>query len=113
MIILNGTENPVSTQVTARQLNWLPLPQAGLTRAVETKVDENDLFPKGEVASYFPRQGYGFIKDRNGNEVYFKLDELELVGPKADKNYISVGAKIGYDISCTSKGPHVRALKIY
>ena len=103
----------MSTQVIARSPNWLPLPQAGLAKTQEMVVDTNDLFPKGEVVSYFPRQGYGFIKDRNGNEVYFKLEELRLVGPKADKTYISVGSKVGYDISCTSKGPHVRTLKVY
>jgi len=103
----------MSTQVIARPPNWLPLPQPGLMKVVEVKVDENDLFPKGEVSSYFPRQGYGFIKDRNGKDVYFKLEELDFVGPKADKSYLSVGSKVGYDISCTSHGPHVRVLKIY
>ena len=104
----------MSTQVTARPPNWLPLPQAGLTKkAAEIEVDANDLFPKGEVASFYPHQGYGFIRDRNGNEVYFKLDELELVGPKAEKSHIKEGAMVGYDISCTSHGPHVRTLKIY
>lgn len=103
----------MATQITARPPNWLPLPQAGFAKVQETVVDTNDLFPKGEVVSYFPRQGYGYIKDRNGNEVIFKLDEMYLVGPKADKTYLSVGSKVGYDISCTSKGPHVRTLKIY
>lgn len=103
----------MSTQIIARPPNWLPLPQTGLAKAQETVVDTNDLFPKGEVVSYFPKQGYGFIKDRNGNEVIFKLEELDLVGPKSDKTCISVGSKVGYDISCTSHGPHVRALKVY
>jgi len=104
----------MSTQVTARPPNWLPLPQAGLAKkAAEIQVDTNDLFPKGEVAIFYPNQGYGYIKDRNGNEVYFKLEELDLVGPKADKSHITVGAKVGYDISCTSHGPHVRILKVY
>lgn len=103
-----------TSQVVARPPNWLPLPQGGLTKkAAEVEVDENDLFPKGEVISFYPHQGYGFIKDRNGNEVYFKLEELDLVGPKADKTHITVGAKVGYDLSCTSHGPHIRTLKIY
>lgn len=103
-----------TSQVIARPQNWLPLPQVGLTKkAVEVEVDENDLFPKGEVLSFYPHQGYGFLKDRNGNEVYFKLEELDLIGPKADKNNIVVGAKVGYDISCTSHGHHIRTLKIY
>lgn len=105
--------NQVS-QIAARPPNWLPLPQIGLVKkAAGVQVDENDLFPKGEVASFYPNQGYGYIKDRNGNEVYFKLEELDLVGPKTDKSHITIGAKVGYDLSCTSRGPHVRILKVY
>jgi len=104
-----------STQIAARPVNWLPLPSESLIKkaAEEQIVDENDLFPKGEVVKFYPLQGYGYVKNRQDKEILFRLGELDLVGPKADKKYVAVGARVGYDISCTSSGPHIRVLKIY
>lgn len=102
------------TQVLARPANWLPLPQIGLAKKVaETVVDENDFFPKGEVISFYPRQGYGYVKNNQGHEILFRLEELDLVGPKADANNIAVGSRVGYDVSWTSSGLHICTLKIY
>lgn len=95
-------------------MNWLPLPQMGLAKKVsEQVVDENDLFPKGQVTQFYPYQGYGYVKNNRGVEIIFNMDEIELVGPKADKKHLAVGARVGYDVSWTSKGLHIRALKIY
>ena len=103
------------SHVVARPPNWLPLPQASFVKKVteEAPVEVNDLFPKGEVVTFYPHQGYGYIKDRQGQEILFRLEELELIGPKGDKKHITVGARVGYDVSCTSSGPHVRVLKVY
>ena len=75
-------------------------------------VEINDNFPKGRIARYFPHQRYGFITDRNGRDVYFNLNEMDFVGPK-DKKDIQVGLPVGYDVSHTSHGLHVKKLKIY
>ncbi|MBI2974352.1 MAG: hypothetical protein HYY43_02015 [Deltaproteobacteria bacterium] len=72
----------------------------------------DDKFPKGRVYKYFPHQGYGFISDRNGKEVYFSLSELDFVGANG-KEALKTGANIGYDVSCTSHGMHVKRMKIY
>lgn len=105
--------NDASQKVLARSPNWLPLPQAGLVqKVIETVVDENDFFPKGEVISFFPRQGYGYIKNNQGQEIFFCLEELDLVGPKPAAD-LSIGSRVGYDVSWTSSGLHVRTLKIY
>ena len=79
----------------------------------EIEVSEEDLFPKGEIVKYFPNQEYGFIRDQHGKDVYFHLGEIDYVGPKNAKHFIKVGAKIGYDLSWTSHGQHVRRIKIY
>lgn len=100
-------------QVRKRPPNWLPI---GHTRKIEMEeivVSENDLFPKGEVVKFFTGQDYGFIRDQHGKDVYFHLGEVDFVGPKNSKNYIKVGAKVGYDLSWTSHGQHVRRIKIY
>lgn len=97
-----------------RQPNWLPLPWVRKSHgSQEPVVSQEDLFPKGEIVKFFPQQEYGFIHDQHGRDVYFHLNELDLVGPKGKKEYIRVGTKIGYDLSWTSHGMHVRRLKIY
>jgi cold shock CspA family protein len=86
----------------------------GLAKTVsEQVVDENDLFPKGQITQYYPYQGYGYVKDNRGKEVVFKMDEIELIGPKADKQFLAAGSRVGYDVSWTSSGLHIRKLKIY
>lgn len=100
-------------RVQKRGPNWLPVSSPLKIEVEEIIVSEDDLFPKGEVAKFFSNQDYGFIKDQHGRDVYFHLGELDLVGPKGSKAYIKVGAKVGYDLSWTSHGQHVRRLKIY
>lgn len=75
--------------------------------------EENpDKFPRGRISRFFPKSRYGFIKDRNGRDVYFNLDEVRFVGDK-DQRDIQEGAEVGYDLSWTSRGEHVIKLKIY
>lgn len=69
-------------------------------------------FPRGQIAKFFPKLRYGFIKDCNGRDVYFNLDELRFVGEK-DQRDICEGAEVGYDLSWTSRGEHVIKMKIY
>lgn len=99
--------------VKKRRSNWLPIPRPLQIAPEEIKVSEDDLFPKGEVVKFFPGQDYGFIKDQHGRDIYFHLSELDFVGPKNSRSHIKVGAKIGYDLSWTSHGQHVRKIKIY
>lgn len=100
-------------KVKKRPPNWLPIFRGSQMAPEEIQVSEDDLFPKGEVVKYFVNQEYGFIKDQHGRDIYFHLNEIEFVGPKNAKHYIKVGGKIGYDLSWTSHGQHVRRIKIY
>jgi hypothetical protein len=96
----------------ARQPNWLPVPAAESILEVVT-VEEDDLFTKGEVMSFHPRQKRGRIKDAKGNAVRFNLSEAKLIGPKGDPRYLSAGARIGYDVGWTSAGLHITKIKVY
>ena len=100
-------------QPQTRPPNWLPLPGVGAGDVHSIVVDENDDFSKGEVVKLYPNQGYGLIRTAFGKEAYFNLRELDLVGAKADRRYLKVGARVGYDLSWTSSGQHVTRLKIY
>jgi len=74
--------------------------------------ETSEKFPRGHISKFFPKSRYGFIKDRNGRDVYFNLDELRFVGDK-DQRDIREGAEVGYDLSWTSRGEHVIRMKIY
>lgn len=100
-------------KVHRRPLNWLPILKRFKEALEEIHVSQEDLFPKGEVVKFFPNQEYGFIRDQHGRDVYFHLGEIDFVGPKNSEQYIKAGAKVGYDLSWTSHGQHVRKLKIY
>lgn len=102
----------VSHDVVARAPNWLPLP-GEILGAAEPTVDENDLFPKGNVTSLYAHQGYGLIKNDRGEEISFSLAEVSLVGPKGHRRYLAEGCRVGYDVSWTSHGLHVSKMKIY
>lgn len=102
-------------RVKKRPPNWLPVLRRLRAKEEEEEivVSRDDLFPKGEVVKFFDNLDYGFIKDQHGKDIYFHLGELDFIGPKNNKKYIQVGGKVGYDLSWTSKGQHVRKLKIY
>lgn len=74
--------------------------------------DINDNFSKGRVAKYFPYQGYGFILNGRGRELYFNVKELDFVGEKGIAA-LSLNVPVGFDVSQTSHGLHVKRLKIY
>lgn len=106
----------IERQLISRKRNWLPIP--GTVRVaprVEEPqfVDEDDNFSKATVETYFPRQRYGFLKTDTGHRVQFNLDVVQLVGEKADAQCIREGARVGYDLGCTSLGPRVCTLKVY
>jgi len=75
-------------------------------------VDENDNFPKGRISKFFPFQRYGFVQDRNGREIFFNLAELDFVGQKGRES-LKAGSAVGYDVSWTSRGLHVKRMKVY
>lgn len=100
--------------------NTIPLPHplpspacaaAEAPPAPEVKLEDlpNDRFSKGRITKYLPYHRSGFIQTSTGKEIYFNLDEIELVkeGP------ISVGTYVGYDPSRTSHGLRVKRMKVY
>lgn len=100
----------VDLQIQSRPRNWLPPPS--LLEAAPV-VDEDDLFPKGTVVDFYPKQGIGRIKtDRNG-VLEFSLGQVELIGEKARALNIAAGARIGFDVSWTSKGLKISKIKVY
>ena len=107
------TTTAISQQLQARRPNWLPLPLGSTIGNVAIEVDEDDGFSKGEILKFFPHQGYGFVSIKSNAEVYFCLREIDFLGEKADRGYLKEGAKVGYDVSQTSKGLHITKLKIY
>lgn len=100
-------------RVAKRKPNWIPVVKMTPLEPDEVVVSQEDRFPKGEIVKFFDHQEYGFIKDQHGKDVYFHLNEIDFVGPKSSKEFVKVGAKVGYDLSWTSKGQHVRRIKIY
>lgn len=97
-----------------RPENWLPQSyRSKVEKEIKYEVDENDMFSKGEISRYFPYQEYGYVKDCNGKDIVFKLDEIDLVGERGYKENITIGSKVGYDLSVTSSGVRVSKLKIY
>jgi hypothetical protein len=100
-------------QVKARQPNWLPLPQPLNIDLPEISVSRDDMFPKGEITSFYQNLGIGKIVDTVGREIPFDLKELYLVGPKNRKDYIKIGGKVGFDISRSGKGLRIITMKVY
>ncbi len=98
------------TAIAVRPWNWLPLPGEG---AAEPHVAEDDLFSKGEVVAFYPRQGRGVVRVGSDREYPFDLQEIELVGPKGSPDYLKQGQRVGFDIGRTSRGPRIVQLKIY
>lgn len=106
----------MSVSSVARPVNWLPIPGERLGSAAkiqEIKVDENDLFTKGEVVSFYPLQNYGSVRGAHGEMLPFSLPQIELIGPKGKKHFIAVGGRVGYDVARTSDGPHIVKMKVY
>lgn len=95
--------------------NTVPLPNVACLDATPAlaPADENDLFSKGVVIKYFQNQSYGFVRDHIGRELFFHVDEMDFFGAKNNKSFITVGARIGYDVSRTSHGLRIRRIKIY
>lgn len=96
--------------------NALPIPVISEEAEHEPKkpvsVDMSDNFPKGEIIKFFTHQGYGFMKDRVGRQIYFNVAEMDFVGLKG-KDALSEGLTVGYDLSYTDKGLHVKKMKVY
>lgn len=104
-----------NTPVQPWTANLLPLPLTAAAAVIPDAVvvDEADLFSKGVVTKYFQNQSYGFVKDHLNRELFFHVDEMDFCGVKNNKKFISVGARVGYDISRTSHGLRIKRIKIY
>lgn len=107
------TQNSESSKnFEARSPNWLPVPSCERSHSTQN-VEENDLFPKGDVVEFFLQQGRGVVEKQGGGVRYpFNLDVIEIVGAKQVSQLV-VGMKVGYDIARTSEGPRITKLKIY
>ena len=101
---LQASTSPLQPLQPQQQFKIEPIPQAIF--------DINDNFPKGQIVRFFPYQGYGFMRGKHGREIYFNISELDFVGTKG-KEALAIGTPVGYDVSHTSHGLHVKKLKIY
>jgi len=72
----------------------------------------DDRFPKGRIVKYFKEQRYGFIMDQHQKEVFFSLEEMDILGGKKE-SHVKVGQFVGYDVSRTSRGLRIKRMKIY
>jgi cold shock CspA family protein len=98
--------------------NTIPPPPEALLLAEETlsmhpDVSRDDRFPKGKIIKYFPNLSYGFVLDQNGRELFFHVEEVDLLGPRGKRQWIQIGAEVGYDCCRTSHGLRVKRMKIY
>jgi cold shock CspA family protein len=75
------------------------------------KSEPEEKFSRGRVVRFLKENRYGFIKDKNGRDVYFNLDEVRFVGVK-DHRELREGLAVGYDVGWTSHGLHVTKIKI-
>jgi cold shock CspA family protein len=73
----------------------------------------SDKFRQGKIIKFFPHSSYGFVRDQNGKEIYFHLDEIRFVGEKRDRSHLVEGARVGIDVGRTARGLRVTRLKIY
>lgn len=94
-----------------RAPNWLPVPSCEKGQ-LRQNVEEGDMFPKADVVEFFQHQGRGIVQRHDGRQYDFSLEEIEVVGPNPSSQ-ISVGMKVGYDLSRTSHGTKITKLKIY
>ncbi len=100
--------------------NTIPVPLTALRHgAAAMSADavlapsRDDRFSKGKILKYFPNLSYGFVRDHIGRELFFHIDEIDLVGSKGQKRFIQIGAEIGYDCCRTSHGLRIKRMKIY
>lgn len=102
-------------ELTAWPANQIPVPNAvaGVVAAPLSAADENDLFSKGVITKYFQNQSYGFVRDHLNRELFFHVDEMDFCGPKNSKKFITVGGRVGFDISRTSHGLRIKRIKLY
>lgn len=73
----------------------------------------SDNFRHGKILKFFAQGNYGFVKDEQGDEIYFHLDEVRFVGPNKDRSFFKEGTPVGFDVGLTSRGIRVTRLKIY
>ncbi len=105
--------------LSAWPANQIPVPNAvvagagAVTAEPLSEADANDLFSKGVITKYFQNQSYGFVRDHLNRELFFHVDEMDFCGPKNSKKFITVGGRVGFDISRTSHGLRIKRIKLY
>lgn len=80
---------------------------------VETGPARNDKFRHGRIVKFFSQGKYGFIRDEQGREVYFHLDEIRMLGEKRDRTFVFEGQAVGFDVGLSSRGLRVTHMKVY
>ena len=84
----------------------------GIATVIKKPESEASLFSVGEVTKFMPHLGTGFIKIKNGEEVYFSMSSIEVLPEKTDSK-ISTGIKVGYDVAMTSNGLRISKIRIF
>ncbi len=103
--------NDIHQHIEARPTNWLPVPgEEDKEERRVALVDEHDLFSKGDIDSYYPKQGRGLIRGHRGESISFNVKDVLVIG---DTQNIKSGARVGYDASHTSHGMKITRLKVY
>lgn len=101
-----------NTRYESHQPNWLPLPfEPAKSRAAVTL--EDDLFAKGEILEFYPKQKDGVLKNTRSELISFNVTQIEFVGPKNNAAFLEAGMMVGYDLARTSHGPLINKIKIY
>ena len=72
-----------------------------------------DNFRHGKITKFFPQGSYGFVRDEQGREVYFHLDEVRVLGERRERSLFREGTTVGFDVGLSSRGLRVTRLKIY
>lgn len=104
---------PNTVPVPANALRSGAASEAGIVKSVVVEPTRDDRFPKGKIIKFFPNLSYGFVRDQIDRELFFHVDEIDLLGPRGRKEFIRIGAEVGYDICRTSSGLRVKRMKIY
>ena len=81
--------------------------------ALEEEKKGEDKLRRAKIIKFFPQSHYGFVKDQNGKEIYFHLDELRFLGEKKDPSFVQEGVSVGVDVGLTSRGLRVTLMKVY
>ena len=73
----------------------------------------DDGLVKGDIVAYFPRQRRGWLVTDAGEERFFAVRELDVVGGYERLKQLSPGDRVGFDFSWAAMGLRICKLKVY